>query len=111
VTTSQGEPLPGVSITVKGTTIGTTTDSAGKFEINVPNKGVLIFSSMGYLRQEMKVNNQATIDLKLVEKDAELAQVVVVGYGTQKKKDLTGTVASIGGKDLQVAPTPDPFII
>jgi TonB-linked SusC/RagA family outer membrane protein len=109
VTTSQGEPLSGVSVTVKGTTIGTTTDSGGKFEINVPNKGVLVFTFIGYLRQEMKVNNQAAIDLKLVQENAELAQVVVLGYGTQKKKDLTGTVASIRGKDLQVAPTPALF--
>src|ERR1700704_1177415 len=89
VTSPLGEPLSGVSISLKGTTIGTTTDAAGKFIINAPRKGVLIFTHIGYLKQEVPVNNQGSIDVKLDDENSELSSVVVVGYGTQRKKDLT----------------------
>ena len=109
VTSSQGEALSGVSINLKGTTVGTSTDSEGKFEINAPGNGVLIFTHVGYIKQEIPVDNRSIINVQLEEENKDLNEVVVVGYGTQKKKDLTGSVASLGGKDLQVAPTPNLF--
>jgi TonB-linked SusC/RagA family outer membrane protein len=109
ITSMSGEPLSGVSVQLKGTNIGTTSDAEGKFTLNVPENGVLRFTSVGYEIMEVVINGRSTINATLKEQNSELNQVVVVGYGTQKKKDLTGTVASIEGKDLQVAPTPDVF--
>ncbi|MEK6481720.1 TonB-dependent receptor [Catalinimonas sp. 4WD22] len=99
---SNGSPLPGVNILVKGTTNGTITDIEGKFSLSVQSDNpVLIVSSIGYLSQEIEVDNRNQIDVQLTEDVASLEEVVVVGYGTQKKSNITGAIASVSGEDLE----------
>lgn len=100
VTNSTGETLAGVSVTVKGTKIGTTTDGNGQYSINVPATGTLVFSSVGYYNKEVAVRGRTEIDVVLDRDIAGLSDVVVIGYGTAKKKDLTGAVTSISAKRL-----------
>lgn len=89
-------PLSSVSIQVKGTNMGTTSDVDGNFTISVPgNSSVLIFSSVGYLTQEVTVGDQLVMEVKLTESADRLADVVVVGYGTQKKREVTSAVATV----------------
>lgn len=96
-----GEALPGVSVLVKGTSQGTTTNQSGEFTVSVPNAtSVLVFSFVGYESQEVTVGSQTRLNLSLKPDTKALSEVVVVGYGTQKKSDLTGSVASIGEKDF-----------
>ncbi|GHB77687.1 SusC/RagA family TonB-linked outer membrane protein [Persicitalea jodogahamensis] len=95
------EPLPGVSVLVKGTSQGTTTNQSGEYTVSVPNSSaVLVFSFVGYVSQEVPVGGQTRINLSLQPDTKALSEVVVVGYGTQRKSDLTGSVASIGEKDF-----------
>ncbi|MDB5119917.1 MAG: SusC/RagA family TonB-linked outer membrane protein [Sphingobacteriales bacterium] len=102
VTSITGETLVGVSIKVKGTVRGTSTDVNGKFSISVPdNKSVLVFSYIGYKTQEVGVNGSETVNVKLEADATSLSEVVVVGYGTARKKDLTGSVTVITAKDFQ----------
>lgn len=103
------EPLPGVNVAVKGTTRGTTTDASGNFQISVPDNGptTLVFSFVGYTAQEVVVGNQSEINLTLQPGQNSLNEVVVVGYGTQKKSDLTGAIGSISSKVLAERPTVD----
>lgn len=100
VVTADGEGLPGASVVIKGTQTGTLTDENGKYQIPAGKNDVLVVSFIGYLNQEVKVNGQSTIDIDLKEGDAMLDEVVVVGYGTMKREDLTGSVASIKGEEL-----------
>ncbi|MBK8506895.1 MAG: SusC/RagA family TonB-linked outer membrane protein [Saprospiraceae bacterium] len=96
ILSDDGQPLIGVTILLKGTSQGTTTDLDGKYSIDVPDQGaVLIFSYTGYTTLEIQVGTQNMIDLTMTSDVANLEQVVVVGYGTVKKKDLTGSVAQI----------------
>jgi TonB-linked SusC/RagA family outer membrane protein len=96
VSGESGEPLPGVNILVKGTTTGTTTDTNGAYRLEVENSGaVLVFSFIGYVTQEVSVGNRTSINIALVEDIQALNEVVVVGYGTQKKSDVTGSVARV----------------
>lgn len=100
-----GQPLPGVSITLKGTNRGTNTDAQGRYRLpDVGAGAVLLFSSVGYLAQEITVGNRSTVDVTLAPDTKSLGEVVVVGYGTQQKKDLTGSVASINSKDITKVP-------
>lgn len=106
ITDDKGEALPGVSVVLKGTTRGTTTDASGQFKINVPNgNAVLIVSFVGYVRQEIDVNNRSVVNVQLQSDDKALDEVVVVGYGTQKKVNLTGAVSTVDSKALQYRPT------
>ena len=108
ITDEKGETLPGVSVVIKGTTKGTTTDTDGKFRLSVPETGnvTLVFSFVGYASQEVAVGNRSVIDVKLASDDKTLSEVVVVGYGVQKKSDLTGAVAQVSGDELtKLAPT------
>lgn len=101
VTDESGTGLPGVSILLKGTQRGTTTDPNGKYKIEVPDKNaILVFSFVGYLPQEVTVGNQSQINVNLNVDTKALEEVVVVGYGTQKKSDLTGSVSSVNAKDF-----------
>lgn len=100
VTNSKGEPLVGVSVTVKGTSTGTSTDGKGNYSIDVPGNGTLVFSYVGFTTREMPVNGRSLVDVVLEESASALDQVVVVGYGTQKKKDLTGSVGLVDSKDI-----------
>lgn len=101
-----GSPLPGVSILVKGTTNGTTTDSDGRFSLNVPDIGsaVLTMSFIGFKAQEVPVNNRTTIDITMEEDVTTFNEVVVIGYGTQKRSDLTGAVGSVNEEKLRERP-------
>lgn len=100
VTDSRGEPLPDISVMLKGTSTGTTSDADGKYNIYAPTNGVLIFSNIGYSSREIPVEGRSTIDVVLQQNASDLNQVVVVGYGSQKRKDLTGSVGSVSGKDI-----------
>ena len=99
-----GNPLIGVTVTVPGTTKGTTTDANGTYTINADNSESLNFSYVGYKPQTIHVNNQSTIDVTMSEDNTSLEEVVVVGYGVQKKVNLTGSVASLDTKQLQSRP-------
>lgn len=105
VTDEKGEKLPGVSIAIKGTTRGSTTNINGEFSITVSdNKAILVFSFVGYEPQEILINNQTNLNVTLKTDTKILDEVVVVGYGTVKKRDLTGSVVSIGSKELSEQP-------
>jgi TonB-linked SusC/RagA family outer membrane protein len=101
-------PLPGVSVLVKGTTTGTTTDASGRYGINAPANATLVFTYIGYSTREVPLNNQTTLNISLASSAQELEQVVVVGYGTQRKKDLTGSIAQVKGEDLARQPVQTP---
>jgi len=95
------ETLPGTSVVAKGTTTGTVTDIDGKYSIPVPsNTTVLVFSFIGYLTQEVETGDRAVIDVVLVPDQVALDEIVVIGYGTVRKSDLTGSVSSVKAKDL-----------
>lgn len=99
----KGEGLPGVSVVIKGTTTGSTTDDKGNYSLSIPNaSSTLVFSFIGYTPQEMAINNRTTIDVTLLPDIKSLSEVVVVGYGTQKKANLTGAVGGIRGEDVGI---------
>lgn len=102
VTDEKGLPLPGVSVKVKGTTSGIITDGNGKYAITVnDNKAVLEFTFLGFTKQEVNINGRTEINVKLLEAQTALNEVVVIGYGTVKRSDLTGAVASVKGSDIK----------
>lgn len=104
VVDSTGGTLPGVSVVVKGTTNGTITDADGKYSLgNVPENAVLQFSFVGMKSQEVAVGNKTSINVILAEETIGIEEVVAIGYGTQKKSDLTGSVASVSSKDMEKA--------
>ncbi|HEU5146225.1 MAG TPA: TonB-dependent receptor [Chryseosolibacter sp.] len=100
ITDDAGLPLPGVNVVEKGTTNGTSSDADGKYTLNVQDNAVLVFSFIGYVTQEVPVNNQTVINIAMAPDVKSLNEVVVVGYGTQEKKDLTGSVSSIDSEVL-----------
>ena len=98
-------PLPGVNVAVKGTTRGTTTDANGDYRISVPNtQAVLVFSSVGSITQEVAVGNRSTVNIKIETDTRALNEVVVVGYGTQKKSQTTGAISSVSAKEIAELP-------
>jgi TonB-linked SusC/RagA family outer membrane protein len=106
VSDKQGEPLIGVSVTVKGTTNGTITDINGRYQMNVAgSQSILAFSYIGYATQEVTVGNRKTIDVVLEESSELLKEVVVVGYGTMKVKDLTSSITTVRSEDLVKTPS------
>ncbi|WP_339877976.1 SusC/RagA family TonB-linked outer membrane protein [uncultured Algoriphagus sp.] len=94
-------PLPGVTIILKGTTTGVTTDLDGKYSINAPQDGVLVFSFIGYDPIEMEIGNQSVIDIRMNPNTSDLEEVVVIGYGSAKKRDITGAVSSVNANKLE----------
>jgi TonB-linked outer membrane protein, SusC/RagA family len=101
VTGTNNEPLPGVSISIKGTQSGYITDINGKYSISVPDdNAILVFSFIGYTKEEISVAGKAVIDVTLKEELSKLDEVVVVGYGVQKKSLVTGAISKISGEDL-----------
>lgn len=100
VTDDKGQALPGVSVKIKGTTVGTVTDANGKYALISEGNATLIFSSIGFAVQEIAINNRTQIDVKLVENNQALTEVVVVGYGTQKKEELTSAVSNVKAEDF-----------
>jgi TonB-dependent starch-binding outer membrane protein SusC len=106
VTDAQNLALPGVSVIIKGTATGTTTDADGKFSLKVDGpESVIVFSFVGYSSEEVRVGSQTTITISLTEDINTLQEVVVVGYGEVKKSDLTGSVATLKGDNLNRTPS------
>lgn len=102
---SDGSPIPGVTVVVKGTQIGTTTNADGLFQLNVPGgNSTLIFSFIGFAKQEVQIGTRSEINVSLDAEESQLDEVVVVGYGTQQKRDLTGAISTINSKDIANAP-------
>lgn len=102
---ASGEPMPGVNVTVKGTTTGVVTDVNGKYSVNVPNKGaVLVFSFIGYTTQEITIENQTVVNVTLNEDTQEIEEVVVVGYGTTKKATVSGSISTLKGEEMANSP-------
>jgi hypothetical protein len=109
VTDENGNGLPGVNVKIKGSSRGTSTDPNGQFNLVVTDdKAVLVFSFTGYVTQEISVQSRSTINVQLVPDVQSLDEVVVVGYGTQRKVDLTGAVSSITSKDIANRPNTSP---
>jgi TonB-linked SusC/RagA family outer membrane protein len=100
VTGADGFPLPGASVQVKGTSTGVATDFDGNYSIQVPENGTLVFSYLGYITQEILVRGQSTINVLLSEDTTSLDEVVVVGYGTQRKKDIAGAISTVDTEEL-----------
>jgi len=101
----KGIPIPGVTIKVKNTSNGATTNNNGEFTLkNVPENAVLVISYVGYATQEVKADNQSPMTIKLVPTQDDLSEVLVVGYGTARRQDLTGSVATIGKKEIKNVP-------
>lgn len=101
------KPLAGVSVVIKGGTTGTVTDAGGVFSLRVSNGAVLVFSFEGYAPVEWRVRDNRGIRVQLNLTGKALQDVVVVGYGTQRKSDLTGSIASVNTKELSSLPVPD----
>ncbi|MCK5368072.1 MAG: SusC/RagA family TonB-linked outer membrane protein, partial [Cyclobacteriaceae bacterium] len=105
VTDEDSSPLPGVSVLIKGTTTGSITDSEGVYKVSVENaEAVLVFSFVGYVTREEVVGNRSIIDMPLTPDITALDEIVVVGYGTQKKKDVTGAIASADLEAMNTQP-------
>jgi TonB-linked SusC/RagA family outer membrane protein len=108
VTNDKGEGLSGVSVTVRGSSVGTTTDAQGHFQLTVPDEGATLeFSYVGYEMQTVKIGSQTTLSVKLKESVTGLNDVVVIGYGTAKKSDLTGSIASLKADQIVDRPVPN----
>ncbi len=105
ITDSNGDAIPGVSIRVKSTTNGTLTDIDGNYSLNVSDADVLVFSYVGYETQEVRVGSQSTISIAMQD-GIELNEVIVVGYGSQRIEDLTGSLNVISSEQLAQVPTP-----
>lgn len=105
VSGEDGTPLPGVNVLVKGTTQGSVTDADGRYTLDVPASGtVLVFSFIGMITQEVVIDQRSVIDVQLQSDVQQLSEVVVVGYGTQLKQDLTGNIAKVSGEVIQNIP-------
>ena len=92
---TEGTALPGVSVLVKGSSNGTITDTEGNYQLNVPNSATLVFSFIGFTTQEVAVGNRSVVDVNMATDAKALSEVVVIGYGTQTKRAVTGSVASV----------------
>jgi len=108
VTDSTGKPLVGVSVQKKNTKTGTTTNGQGVYSINATNTDVLVFSYVGYQPQEIPVNNKTDINVSLSSSSVQLTDVVVIGYGTANKRDLTGSIVKVAGKEVADKPNSNP---
>src|SRR5699024_8980328 len=99
-----GNPLPGVTIQIKGTSSGTTTNGKGAFQLSVSDEAVLVVSYLGYNEKKIPVNGRTDIKISLSSSATSLDQVVVIGYGSVKKKDVTGAVSKIGSEKIEKRP-------
>ncbi len=104
VTDETGKPVPAASVTVKGTSRGTTTNENGAFSISASPADVLVISSVGFTVQEIAVGNQSNITVSLTSTNSQLEQVIVVGYGTQKRTNVTGAISTVNNKTLNEVP-------
>src|SRR5690242_12806085 len=108
ITDSTGKPLAGVSVQKKNSKIGTVTNAQGVYSINATSTDVLVFSYIGYQTEELPVGNKNTLDVSLSASSAQLSEVVVIGYGTAQKRDLTGSITTVSGKEVADKPNPNP---
>jgi len=104
VTDSNGEPIPGVTVSVPGTTIGTATDLEGRYSLTVPEGSSLAFSFIGFQTQTVSVGDRSVIDITLAEDMASLDEVVVVGYGVQKRANVIGSVSTVNADEIMSQP-------
>lgn len=105
VTDETGRPVPGATVRVKGTNLATATGTDGAYTLTAPSgTSVLLITSIGYVEQEVAINNQSVLDVSILHSTASLEDVVVIGYGSVKKKDVTGAVAGINQKDIRSRP-------
>src|SRR5690606_30729700 len=107
VTDPNGEPLPGVTVSIPGTSIGTVTDIDGGYALEIPEGSTLVFSFIGYKTQSVPVGSRTSVDIVLQEDVAAMEEFIVVGYGTQKKINLTGAVSQIGKDVIENRPAPN----
>ena len=103
LSSSDGMGMPGVNVTVKGTTIGVTTDADGNYTLNAPADAVLVFSFVGYEKQEVAVGGRNEVAITLTEETKTLQEIVVVGYGTRLREELTGAVSTLSSKDMKIS--------
>lgn len=102
---TNGEPIIGANVLIEGTTIGVVSDVDGKFSVDVAKPdAILVISYLGYNSERVSINGQSDLEIKLVPNITKLEEIVVVGYGTQKRANVTGSVASVKNEDLVVAP-------
>src|SRR3954471_4544365 len=99
------QPVPQASVVVKGTTNGVSADDKGDFKISAPGNGTLVISSVGYTDQEVDIKNRTSIAVTLSNQASTMNEVVVIGYGNQRKEAVTGSVASISGEKLREVPS------
>jgi len=109
ITSSLGEALQGVSVKVKGSSLGTQTDANGNFSLTVPDNAVLVISYVGYEQQEIAVSGRTSISVSLVASTQKMDEVVVIGYGVASKRDLTGSIVKVLGKDIADKPNTNPI--
>ena len=107
ITNDSGLPVARASVTVKGTTNGVVSDDNGVFHINAPDNAVLIISSINYGSQEVSIRGKTTLNVKLTSSANQMDQVIVVGYGTQRRRDVTGSIVSVSGSTLREVPAPN----
>ena len=104
VTDENGEPIPGVTVSVPGTSLGTATDIDGNYTISVPEQSTLVFSFIGFNSKSIEIGDQSILNVTLEESISSLNEVVVVGYGTQKKVNVIGSVTTVGAEEISSAP-------
>ncbi|CAG5067514.1 TonB-dependent receptor P3 [Dyadobacter sp. CECT 9623] len=104
VTDDKGLTLAGVNVVLKGTQIGTTTDTEGQYSLDVQSEGILVFSFVGYKSQEVPTGGRSEVSVSLVAEDRALEEIVVVGYGTQKQREVTGSIATLQAAQLEDQP-------
>lgn len=104
---SKGTPLAGVTVAVKGNSLSTLTDAQGKFSISAPANGTLVFSHVGKASLEMNLNGRSNVQVEMEDENLNLGEVVVVGYNTQKKATLTGSISVVKGSDIVKSPQPN----
>ena len=106
---SDGESLPGVNVLVKGTTLGTITDADGRYSIDAASDAILVFSYVGFVTEEISVDGRTTVDISMTADIQTLSEIVIVGYGTQRKQDLTGSIATVSSQDFARVPVFNPL--
>jgi TonB-linked SusC/RagA family outer membrane protein len=109
VISSEGNPVAGASIVVKGSRTGTTTDANGNFSLSVPDNATLVFSSVGFEAQEVAIGGRTTINVTLQTSTRAVDAIVVIGYGTASRRDLTGSITKVAGKEVSDKPNTNPI--
>jgi TonB-linked SusC/RagA family outer membrane protein len=108
VTSTTGEGVPGVTVKIKGSSVATSTDAGGSYSLSVPDGARLVFSSVGYLTQEVAVNSRTEINVVMQIAAKDINEVVVIGYGSASKRDLTGSITKVAGKEIADKPNTNP---